>query len=75
MNGDAVLSILVLTAIALIAGSIVLLRKGGHRKQALLMLVLAAVAIVNVAIWTLPDASGEPPASKGLQTQAEAAKR
>src|SRR3546814_11976779 len=62
MRGDlpvnAVLSILMLAAIALVAGAIVLWRRPGFRKQAVLMLVLAAVALVNVGIWTMPDASG-----------------
>src|SRR3546814_20636595 len=55
---DAGLSILVLASIALVAGAIVLWRRPGFRKQAVLMLVLAAVALANVGIWTLPDASG-----------------
>lgn len=56
-----VLSILVLTAIALLAGAVYLWRQGGHERQALLMLVLAIVAAVNVAIWTVPDAEGTSP--------------
>ena len=67
MDSGVVLSLLVLAAIALVMGAIVLLRRGGHRQQAVLMLVLAAVAIVNVAIWTVPDASGTAPAGKSLQ--------
>ncbi|OGS53637.1 MAG: hypothetical protein A3J40_13460 [Erythrobacter sp. RIFCSPHIGHO2_12_FULL_63_10] len=58
---NAVLSILMLVAIALVAGAVVLWRRPGFRKQAVLMLVLAAVALVNVGIWTLPDASGNAP--------------
>lgn len=58
---NAVLSILMLAAIALVAGAVALWRKPGFRKQAMLMLVLAAVMIVNVAIWTLPNASGSAP--------------
>lgn len=69
MDSGAVLSLLVLAALALVGGALVLLRKGGSRKQAMLMLVLAAVAITNVAIWTLPDSSGEAPASKSLDMQ------
>jgi hypothetical protein len=57
---DTVLSIVTLAAIALIAGAIYLWRKG-VRKQAGLMLVLAAVMVVNVLIWTLPDAGGTAP--------------
>ena len=33
----------------------------------LLMLLLAAVMLVNVGIWTLPDASGEAPVEKTVQ--------
>jgi uncharacterized membrane protein len=55
------LSLVVLTAIALVLGAIVLLRRGGQRKQALLMLVLAAVMIGNVVIATLPMTDGQSP--------------
>ena len=40
---DAVLSVLVLVAIALIGGAIFLWRRGGATKQVWLMLVLAVV--------------------------------
>lgn len=56
-----VLSIVMLAAGALIVGAIVLWRRGVPPKQPLLMLLLAAIAIVNVLIWTLPDASGDAP--------------
>ncbi len=56
-----VLSLLVLTMFALIGGAVFLWRRGGARRQALLMLVLAAVIAVNIAIWTLPDSSGSSP--------------
>ena len=75
MDSSVVLSLLVLAALALVIGAVVLLRKGGSRKQAMLMLVLAAVAILNVAIWTLPDASGVAPASKSLEMQEPSAQR
>lgn len=51
------LSLLVLTTIALVAGAILLLRRG-RRAQAWLMLVLAAVMALNLAIWTIPTRSG-----------------
>ena len=58
---SAVLSILVLAAFALVAGAVWLWRKPGMRRQALLMLVLAGIAAINVAIWTLPDGEGRSP--------------
>jgi len=69
---SAVLSLLVLAAVALIAGAVWLWRKPGMRRQALLMLVLAAIAVVNVAIWTLPDGEGRSPAGQ-LDAQADRA--
>ena len=55
----AALSLLVLMALALVAGAVWLSRRGGSRKQVALMLVLAAVMAVNVAIWTLPAEGGK----------------
>lgn len=55
---DIAISLLVLTMIALVLGAIALFRRGGYRKQALLMLVLAAVMAVNVVIWTTPTREG-----------------
>jgi hypothetical protein len=59
-----VLSILVLAAFALICGAMFLWRKPGMRRQALLMLALAAIALVNLAIWTVPDGEGRTPAAR-----------
>ncbi|QKG70051.1 hypothetical protein [Erythrobacter mangrovi] len=61
---DAVLSLLVLAAIVLVIGAFMLWRRTGNVKNALLMVVLAVVALVNVMIWTLPDAGGEAPLDK-----------
>jgi len=61
---DAVLSLLVLAAIALVIGAFMMWRRTGNLKNALLMVLLAVVALVNVAIWTLPDASGDAPLEK-----------
>jgi hypothetical protein len=58
---DTILSVVALVALALIAGAIYLWRRGGARKQAGLMLVLAVVMIVNVLIWTVPGSSGTAP--------------
>lgn len=60
---DIALSIAVLAAIALFAGAVVAFRRG-DRQKALLMAVLALIALANVTIWTLPDASGEAPLAK-----------
>jgi len=53
------LSLLVLTAFALVVGAFWLRRRGGSRKQVVLMLILAAVMAVNIVIWTLPSSGGE----------------
>jgi len=64
---DTVLSIIMLAAVALVIGAIVLWRRGGTRKQVFLMLVLAAIMLANVAIWTVPDASGEVPLDQVIE--------
>ena len=56
-----VLSLLVLTAMALLLGAFALYRRGGPRRQVILMVILALVAAANVAIWTVPDVAGESP--------------
>lgn len=61
---DAVLSITVLAALLLLVAAFFLWRRTGNAKNALLMVLLAAIALVNVAIWTLPDADGEAPLDK-----------
>lgn len=66
---DAVLSITVLAAILLVIGAFVLWRRTGNAKNAALMVLLAVVALLNVAIWTLPDADGEAPLDKLEQGQ------
>ena len=61
---DTVLSIVVLAAIALFAGAYLLWRRTRNAKNALLMVLLGLVALVNVAIWTVPTADGEAPLEK-----------
>jgi hypothetical protein len=51
--------LLVLTGIALLAGAGWLARRGGARKQVVLMLLLALVLAINVAIWAVPDRAGQ----------------
>lgn len=60
---DIVLSILALGVLALLGGAWLAWRRGG-RRQAVLMVILAAVLAANIAIWTLPDAEGAAPASR-----------
>ena len=55
---------MVLMTIALLAGAAYFWRRPGGRKQALLMLVLAAVMAGNVALLTVPGPGGETPVSK-----------
>ena len=59
---DLVLSLVVLAALALFGGALILWRRGTHRKQALLMVLMGVVMMVNVAIWVVPDADGAAPA-------------
>lgn len=59
-----VLSVMVLAALALTGGALVLLRRGGAVKQAVLMLVLAIIMAANVAIWTMPTAQGVAPVNR-----------
>ena len=65
---DLVLSLLVLAALALIGGAFVLFRRG-LRKQAVLMVIAAVIALMNVAIWTIPDSGGRAPADGLPATQ------
>ena len=51
---DWVLSILMLAGLALLAGSVYILRKGTNIRQGILMLIAAAVMFANVGIWSIP---------------------
>ena len=64
---ETILAVLVLTSIALVGGAIVLWRRDEARKQAVLMLVLALVMIVNVLIWALPQSSGTAPMDRAAE--------
>ena len=61
---DAVLSILMLAAAALAGGAIWLWRRGGATKQVWLMLLVAAILIANVLLWTIPYSSGTAPVDR-----------
>lgn len=54
---DVALSLMVIAVAALLGGAYFQWRRG-NRKQAGLMLVLAAVFAVNVAIWSVPNEQG-----------------
>lgn len=54
---DAILSILMLAGLALVAGAVVLWRRGERGPRPWLMLVAALVMFANVAIWALPVAT------------------
>ncbi|MEQ5787152.1 hypothetical protein J3454_04530 [Erythrobacter sp. NFXS35] len=58
---DIVLSIVMLAALALLAGAFVLWRRTGQVKQPALMVLLAVIAVANVLIWTVPSEGGEAP--------------
>lgn len=55
------MSLAVLSAFALVLGAWAVWRRGGSRRQVVLMLVMAAVMAANVAIWTVPDRTGKSP--------------
>lgn len=59
MAADTVLSVLVLACLALLLGAYALGRRGGQRRQIVLMLVLAAVVAANIAIWVMPGSGGK----------------
>jgi len=58
---DLVLSIVMLAALALLAGAFFLWRRTGEVKNPALMVLLAVIAVVNVLIWTVPTDSGQAP--------------
>lgn len=55
---DIALSLAMLMVLALPAGAWALYKRGGSRKQVVLMLVLAAILAANVAIWVIPAKNG-----------------
>lgn len=58
-----VLSLLTLAVLLMLAGAVLQWRRG-ERRKAVLLVILALVAGVNVAIWTVPYDSGEAPVAK-----------
>ena len=57
---DLVLSVLMLAGLALLAGAVLLWRKG-DKQRALLMLAAGMVMLANVAIWLAPAPAGDAP--------------
>jgi carbon starvation protein CstA len=55
---DLVLSLVMLAAVALLAGAVVLFRRG-LRKQPALMVVLSAILLANALIWSIPNERGQ----------------
>ncbi len=68
---DVVLALVMLAAFALCLGAYALYKRTGEAKQPVLMLILAAIAVFNVLIWTLPDADGARPIDLVEDDQAE----
>jgi drug/metabolite transporter superfamily protein YnfA len=58
---DIVLSIVMLAALALVAGAYALWRRTGDAKNPALMVLLAVIAVINVLIWTVPSTGGQAP--------------
>lgn len=58
-----VLSLLTLAVLLMLVGAVLQWRRG-ERRKAMLLVILALVAGINVAIWTVPYASGEAPVAK-----------
>ena len=55
-----VLSLLTLAVLLMLAGAMLQWRRG-ERRKAVLLIILALVAGINVAIWTVPYDGGEAP--------------
>jgi hypothetical protein len=58
---DMALSLLMLVATALIGGAVLQWRRSGPSRNVILMLVLAAIMLANVAIWIIPGPDGAAP--------------
>jgi len=64
---DIALSLAMLMVLALPAGAWALWKRGGSRKQIVLMLVLAVIMAANVAIWVIPTQNGTAPVGQQLK--------
>lgn len=66
---DTALSLVMLGAFALVVGSVVMWRKGAPKGRIILALALAAVAVANVLVMTIPYESGETPVEKAQELE------
>jgi peptidoglycan/LPS O-acetylase OafA/YrhL len=64
---ETALSLAMLMVLALPLGAWALWRRGGSRKQVVLMLILAAILAANVAIWVIPTKNGAAPVAEQLR--------
>lgn len=64
-----VLSLLTLAVLLMLAGAALQWRRG-ERRKAILLVILALVAGLNVAIWTVPYDSGEAPVARAYEKPA-----
>ena len=58
MMTDLILSAATFTALLLLYGAWRVKQRDGVSKQMWLMIVAAAVILINLAIWTVPDKNG-----------------
>ena len=61
---DAMLSLVMLCALALIGGALLLWRRRGMSRNVWLMLLAALVMLADVAIWVIPDSHGVAPVDR-----------
>lgn len=66
---DTALSLVMLGAFVLVVGAAIMWRRGAPKGRIVLALVLAAVAIANVLVMTVPYQSGETPVEKAKELE------
>jgi len=70
-NVGLVFALVMLAAVALVLGAVFLYRRTGQAQKPALMVLLAAIAIGNVLIWTLPTADGSSPIEQAQEAEAD----
>ena len=68
---DLVLGMVMLAAFALCLGAYALWKRTGEAKQPALMVLLAVIAVMNVLIWTVPNADGTAPIDKAVEAEGD----